>query len=465
MELNEQQKEGFDKIIEFLNGDKTSFNLSGYGGTGKTTLISFIINEIKTTMNRNIVICSPTHQANKIIKNSLKHKQEVKTIASLFKKLWNPAKRSYEFKLSKDDDLPYGSVLIIDECSMISNEDFEVIVTTCEKKEIKVIFMGDKMQIPPIGSKQISLSFTETDEKFLLTKLMRQNDDNPLVKLYSRIRSNPLERIHLETDINEEKNEGLSLSHSKDSFNHRLTKYFCSQEFKENKKFCRVLCYTNNKVEEYNKLVRKSLFPDSSNYEYQIGDLLKGYDQVAMQSKIQNGQDYLIVNSSDKVIDLFMLDLTGVKTTTKMGDFKRKVNKVQVSVKQVTVIEMNDDTNLEMYNDKFIIDIPLVDSINNLFFKNLSELSTLQGKVTDFKLKTELYKELSTIFKTTQLDDSIFLHEGTFVSLKKLKETNSAMFKQDDFGYCEFDDLLKKHKALVLKKNIDYGYASTVHKI
>ena len=449
----------------YIDDEEHLYLTDSYTVTHNTTLIKFIVEYIRSNKYTNIILCSPTHQANKIIKNSLGFSQEVKTIASLFNNRYNIVKRKFEFQLAKDDALPAYSTLIIDECSMINTETFEVIITTCAERDVKVIFMGDKMQIPPIGSKYISPTFTETDDKFLLTKLMRQNHTNPIVELYSQIRDNPLNSVPFKTLMNEETGEGFGIVKHRDTIKMLINKRFNSEEFKIDKKFCRILCYTNAKVEEYNRMVRDIIFEDSR-YEYQINDLLKGYDQVSLNNKIQNGQDYLVVSSSDIVKPVFLVDVTGIKLDTPFNKYSRKAVKVEVNVKEVILIEINDNTDVfDKENERIVIYIPELTPINNVFFNMLSSLSNIQGKIKDYKLKTELYKELTGIFKSIQLDDTIFLHDNKFVSLKLLKKSNPEMFTTDDFGYCEYDDLLNKHKALLLKKNIDYGYASSIHKI
>ena len=465
--LNEQQQEGFNKIISFLEDDTTSFTLSGYGGTGKTTIIKFIIDYIRQHNPMTIVLCSPTHQANKVIKNSLKFAQEVKTFASLFSKKFNPITRSYEFALSSDDKLPIDCLLIIDECSMIDNESFEVAVTTCKERNVKLIFMGDMMQLPPIGGKTISLSFTETESLFLLTKLMRQQPTNPIVKLYSQIRENPLNSVKFGSNVNEETTEGILLI-GYDEFKKTIAENFSSEEFKYNKKHCRILCYTNNKVEEYNSLVRKLTLEDDT-HPYQIGEIVKGYDQISQTNQVENGQDYLVTKSTETSISVDVTDASSIKYDTKYVDYRKTSVKVMIKGIELEILEitdMTDLTNLDKYkySKKFIF-IPYLVKENDLFFKNLTILSQMQGKMKDYKMKSELYKDLSTIFSRIQLEDTVFLYNNEYVCLKSLKKSKPEMFRMDEFGYCEYDQLLMKHKAFLLKKNIDYGYASSIHKI
>ena len=465
--LNEQQQEGFNRIVDFLQDNTTSFTLAGYGGTGKTFLIKHIIDYIRQYNPMDIILCSPTHQANKVIKNSLKFTQEVKTFASIFSKRFNPITRRYEFSLSNDSNLPIDSLLIIDECSMIDSESFEVAIVTCKERNVKLIFMGDMIQLPPIGSKTVSLAFTETEQLYLLTNLMRQKETNPIVKIYSQIRDNPLASVQFRTDINEETSEGIMLL-KYDGFKQIVTENFNSEEFKYNKKHCRILCYTNNKVEEYNSLVRKVTLENDIK-PYQVGELVKGYDQISQTNQIENGQDYLVTKSNETSININVTDITDVKYDMLYKDYRKKTVRVEIKGIQLEVLEILDTTDLTnldkyKYYSKTIF-IPYLVKENDEFFKSLTLLSQMQGKIKDWKLKSELYKDLSTIFSTIQLEDTIFLYNNEYVCLKSLKKSKPEMFKTDEYGYCQYDDLLSKHKAFLLKKNIDYGYASSIHKI
>ena len=47
MELKTQQKEALQAIRNFLQDDNREFVLRGYAGTGKTTLVSAILEEAK----------------------------------------------------------------------------------------------------------------------------------------------------------------------------------------------------------------------------------------------------------------------------------------------------------------------------------------------------------------------------------------------------------------------------------
>jgi ATP-dependent exoDNAse (exonuclease V) alpha subunit len=45
----------------------------------------------------------------------------------------------------------YGDIVIIDEASMINKEKYNTIVEIAEQEGLKIIFLGDIAQLPPVG--------------------------------------------------------------------------------------------------------------------------------------------------------------------------------------------------------------------------------------------------------------------------------------------------------------------------
>ena len=67
MELKTHQKEALQAIRNFLQDDNREFVLRGYAGTGKTTLVSAILEEAKK-VNRKAILCAPTGRAAKVLR-------------------------------------------------------------------------------------------------------------------------------------------------------------------------------------------------------------------------------------------------------------------------------------------------------------------------------------------------------------------------------------------------------------
>ena len=68
MTLTSQQQQVLDDIKTFLDGDVSVFILKGYAGTGKTTMIRTIIEEIKNREKKPILM-APTGRAARVLES------------------------------------------------------------------------------------------------------------------------------------------------------------------------------------------------------------------------------------------------------------------------------------------------------------------------------------------------------------------------------------------------------------
>ena len=150
------------KLSEFiLNDDDNSlFILKGYAGTGKTTILSAIINNL-WKIKKSGVLMAPTGRAAKVLSNYTN--KEANTI---HKKIYFPKKNSsgnIDFVLQTNKSK--NTIFIVDEASMISStsQNKKLFDTTSLLSDLiqfvysgykcKIIFIGDTAQLPPVNSK------------------------------------------------------------------------------------------------------------------------------------------------------------------------------------------------------------------------------------------------------------------------------------------------------------------------
>jgi len=453
--LNEQQEEAVKLFKEFTSSANLSFNLSGFSGTGKTTTASFFLQHLRT-LGKHFMVCSPTHKANKVIKNALNIGAEIKTIASLFGNRFNILSKKWEFCAVSEDYLPPNITLLVDECGMINDETFICMLETCKQRNIQLVFMGDEAQIPPINSKTISLSFTDCDVKYTLTKLMRQKPSNPLCEIYTSIRENLLANHRFVTSINEETGEGLEIVNSLGLFESVIEEMLSKEEFKKDSSFCKIAAYTNNRVYNYNRIARKALLEDDL-IPFQLGEILTGYNQIATEAIVQNSQDYVI--SKHNGIVNHRINFLDASSKDKKGVYKEK--RFELKSYEISIKEVEQTSSYSMK-----INIPLIDDEYNFnFFHNLYKIAMDFNTEKRSDVKKTLYKAMVNIFKNVQLSDSLFMYDGICQSLTKLKKENRELFIQDSFGYSKFDQIMSNGLGYILEKNIDYGYAVTAHKV
>lgn len=347
--FNDQQYEAIKKIRSWLKErDNNYFTLMGYAGTGKSTVIKKILD----TYRGGVCVSAPTHQAKIVIANITG--KEAATLHSLLG--LRPDVELSEFNPNAPIFNPIAlpricdhNWCVIDECSMINKELLKLIKEQTKNVHIKILFMGDAAQLPPINE-DISQVFTDTDvEKFELTKVERQAEGNPLMPIYDSIRNNlgTLNGGFLrKTNINAE-GEGVKFIVNKREFRDEIFKMFTSEEFAKNQYYIKGLAWKNDTVMQSNKIVRDKLFPDKTDV-IEINDILLGYRTISDEKQryniITNSADYRVVEKFEREENAYGISGFRVKLreTLARGEYK---------FTDVFVIDTNDYDNLHLYGE------------------------------------------------------------------------------------------------------------------
>lgn len=128
-----------------------------------------------------------------LLKNDIKQIHERGSIDVKYKEL--PAMRkqleSYEMNnrplfQDKCGDKNQVDLIILDECSMV-NKNLGI---KLEKLNCKILVLGDPYQLPPVSLKGYEPGyFTNEPADFMLTQIHRQQANNPIIKLATKIRN------------------------------------------------------------------------------------------------------------------------------------------------------------------------------------------------------------------------------------------------------------------------------------
>jgi len=149
----------FQMIAEFCtnNDNNEIFVLKGYAGTGKTTVISTIVNNL-TEINKKYVLLAPTGRAAKVISN-----YSQKPAFTIHKKIYFPKKVAGGVSFSMQQNKHKNTIFIVDEASMISDTNtdsnaFEnssllddLISYIYSGTNCKMLLLGDTAQLPPVN--------------------------------------------------------------------------------------------------------------------------------------------------------------------------------------------------------------------------------------------------------------------------------------------------------------------------
>ena len=273
--LNSQQLEALQKIDNFITSKKEKIHLlEGYAGTGKTTVITQLFSSRKF-FKKDIVFAATTNKAVSVLQNMFGSKfehVEFKTIHKLCKikrKIndngdieFNLNESPEMFKKNKKTIFNYD-IIIIDECSMISQKILTLLVGYSSRIRGKIIFVGDRYQLPPVNE-NISEVFKIPMTISKLSKIVRCSDS--VVEFGSRIRNSIDTGENIST-------KGCKSDKFKTFKNSKLWLQDFITNFDINQNNV-LLAYTNNRCHEINHYIREQIYGERAREEYIEGELI-----------------------------------------------------------------------------------------------------------------------------------------------------------------------------------------------
>ena len=214
-DLNEDQLNALEIIHKFLKApDRRQMVLYGAAGTGKTSLINVLLDELESGDNEDMPRCvctAPTNKAVEVIAQATGRDYD-KTIYSLLGLvLLDFSDGKPKLKKEHESHLCEYEVVIIDEASMVSN----ALLNEIQKQlrtftAIKVIYVGDRCQIPPVDDANkgyMESVIFQLPMKVELTKVMRTADQNPILGVVTKMRedmTSPVDLFAHETKVSED---------------------------------------------------------------------------------------------------------------------------------------------------------------------------------------------------------------------------------------------------------------------
>ena len=185
MELNEKQKNGLTLALQRYKNKEKYTVIAGYAGAGKSTLVRFIIEELKTYGVKETDVCFAcfTGKAAQVLL-----KKGNKNVITLHKLLYKSIpKESGGFVRIPNPSIPY-KIVVVDEVSMAPKTLMDLLF----KHNIYVICLGDPFQLPPVDKKEDN-HLLDAPHIFL-DEIMRQAQESEIIQLSMAIRENrPIE--------------------------------------------------------------------------------------------------------------------------------------------------------------------------------------------------------------------------------------------------------------------------------
>ncbi len=127
--------------------------LTGGAGTGKTTTLAALCKN-HAIQSEGILVLAPTGKALVVLSSKLRDEGVRATAKTLFQFLRSSKHcdtKTWSYYLSGKVDNATPGTVIIDECSMLSEEMFAALIEAVGNAK-RVIFVGDHNQLPPIGT-------------------------------------------------------------------------------------------------------------------------------------------------------------------------------------------------------------------------------------------------------------------------------------------------------------------------
>jgi len=193
---------------------------------------------------------------------------------------------------------------------MLADELF-VLLIPYVKRGLKLIFIGDKAQIPPVNHLD-SKPFMEAERTKYgigiveLSTIVRQALDNPILAYATRIRKayqtasdfpvtthtipdlDPLSGI---IHVGEENNERIE---------EIVERYFNCEEFRQDADHMKIVCWRNNTVDQFNRMVRRHIYKDEPNLPF----IMRGEKLIVDESVVlSSGRILLSTNEEIEVSD------------------------------------------------------------------------------------------------------------------------------------------------------------------
>lgn len=211
MNLSPQQESAIRSIDQWRkHSPRQDFFLGGFAGTGKTTLLKYLIEALKSTP---FFACAPTGKAASVLMGKLGGEIPVSTVhsalyapsppsiealiqleaklvnhpgnealmASIREEKLRLSKLKLRFNMREEPRIKPNDLVIIEECSMVTKKMREDLAAT----GAKLLYVGDPGQLPPVNDEGF---YTKNKPDAMLTEVHRQALDSPIVRLSMMIR-------------------------------------------------------------------------------------------------------------------------------------------------------------------------------------------------------------------------------------------------------------------------------------
>ncbi|MGF1536210.1 MAG: ATP-dependent RecD-like DNA helicase [Elainellaceae cyanobacterium] len=266
LELTPHQQAALDQLLDFIQSRQKLHLLTGYAGTGKTTLLQALIHRMRREGDRrSVVLTAFSNKATKVLVRmaddwgldvdcmtcckllGLRPEIDSQTGRQVFRPDSDSENRFDRYRL-----------VVVDEASMIDEELWLLLTAAVADlyKQTQILFVGDVAQLPPINEPE-SRVFSQIPNRTDLTEVVRYG--GAIGALATTIR----EHLHTQlpafvTDANRDRTQGV-FALRRPQWNRCLIQAFESESYRRDSDYVRALAYTNARVNQLNRAIRNAL--------------------------------------------------------------------------------------------------------------------------------------------------------------------------------------------------------------
>ncbi len=270
--LTAEQVAALDALHGFVNSPEKLYLLTGYAGTGKTTLLQMFISGLREQGDdRKVVLSAFSNKATKVLATMADQWQlEVDAMTCCTLLGLRPVIDEETGKQEFQPDRKQGSqvdryrLVIVDECSMVNEELWLLLVNAVSSLYggTQILFVGDPAQLPPVNESE-SACFRQIPQQSALTEVVRYGGAIGVIAEDLR-RNLTRDRFpQFRSDTNAERTEGCFVL-PRPAWERLMLRAFTSEAYQANPDQVRALAYTNRRVIQLNQMIRKAIYGEAA---------------------------------------------------------------------------------------------------------------------------------------------------------------------------------------------------------
>lgn len=267
--LTQAQWSALQALEQFVKSTEKLYLLTGYAGTGKTTLLQVLLKRLRKGRDRRrVALTAFSNKATKVLYRMASDwglDIDCMTCCQLLglRPVVDEQTGTQVFRSDKrqGSQIDRYHLVVVDECSMINEEMWGLLVGAVSTLDghTQLLFVGDSAQLPPVGEIE-SPCFRQIYQRSELTEVVRYG--GAIGVLAENIRRN-LERPELpdfQSDTNAELTEGCFVVPYRQKWETLMLKAFKSKAYQKNPDQVRALAYTNRRVNQLNEKIRAAIY-------------------------------------------------------------------------------------------------------------------------------------------------------------------------------------------------------------